>query len=370
MHSLSTQSEGLERWRLLSADSRYRDLPPLPRLIQAVRDQSKTAEEILDHAFVLCESNLEIGKEELPTWQGLSVIDVTGVFCVEGLGGDLCRSFGYDFWTLLRTLADLARRSNNPAQYHQCINNNLFSSPADDALVLERQRSLEEKTDLRSRGCMVDTGKLLSSLAQPIQLTPENEIDSNLDSNHQQLVVTPRQTPQAYRGFGRSLKLRMDGDVLVRGPFCLNVHLERPFFWFASIQLQADWLSSSDIELHYQVQLDQDSHGPLRLLLATTAAEPAEPGRGERHFWLHQAELHHDGSDGVVISMDEANWLCLEGHPCEAYGLKCTAASSNLMNTLPVELILAMECVTTTSTPTGQLTLPQLKAVARKNKAS
>ncbi len=364
MQAQAVCSEGLERWRLLSADARYAQLPPLPRFVQAVRDQSQSAEELLDLAFVLCEANLEICLEEYLVWQGLCVVDATGVFSLQGLGGSLCHTYGYDFESFLRAIAELARRSADPAQYHQCINNNLFSSPVDDSVLLERLRALQQSTDLRSRGCMVDTGKLLSSL---VKLEASVEDGTNHSSREQplgQILITPRLLPEAFDGYGRSLKLNMEGEVLVKGPFCLNVCLEKPFFWFASIRLRTDWLTSSSFELRYQLQLDQHISGPLRLLLATTAAEPVEPGRGERHFWLHNAQLPHDARGGVAIPMDETHWLCLKGHPREAYGQKCSAANVSLINQLPMQLILALEASANVPALTGQFTLPSLKAVA------
>jgi len=368
MGSVAPYGSGLDQWRALSAESCYQGLPPLARLVQAVRDQSNSAEELLEQAFSLCEANLQIGQHEYATWQGLCVIDATGVFSAQGLGGDLFNIYAYDFWTFLRAMANLAQQSHDPAQYHQCINHNLFSSPAGDEVVLERLRAMEKWPNLRCRGCMVDTGKLLNNL---VTTHTSDEKNTSNDANstqrkheQRQLLITPRLTPQAFIGYGRSLKLAMDGDVVVRGPYCLNVQLERHFYWLVGIQLEADWLINSTLRLEYQLEVQQDFSGPLRLLAASTAAEPQDAGRGERHFWLHKEELPHDARSSITVSMDESQWLGLNGHPKEAYGLKCSAASPALINQLPVQLIISLEAQASMPTPTGQLTLPTLMAVA------
>lgn len=91
-----------------------------------------------------------------PHWQGLSVFYASAVFCAQGLGGDLCSHYGYDFWTFLRGIASLSRDSADPAQYHQCINENRFNSPVEDDIIVRRFESLGEG-DKRKLGCIVDT---------------------------------------------------------------------------------------------------------------------------------------------------------------------------------------------------------------------
>lgn len=353
--------EGLERWRSISEDPHYSVMPPLRRLILYVRSRSASAEELLDNAFILCEANLEIGREEFEAWQGLCVVDATSVFSLEGLGSDLCQIYGYDFWGFLRAMNQLAKRSSDPAQYHQCINHNLFSSPADDELVLERFQSLEPLAELRLRGCMVDTAKLLGNLIRPETLPEGN---SKTHESQGVVVITPRQDPDAYGGYGRSLKLNMEGQVLVKGPYCLNVFLEQPLYWLTSVDIHTGWLSRSTLELSYQLKLEHDHPGQLRLLMATTARELEQPGRGERYFWLNNSSLPHDGRSGIHIGMDQSQWTALHGDLREAYARKCGTGDLQLMDQQPVQLILALEAAATTKTPMGQVTLPSLKAVA------
>jgi hypothetical protein len=333
-------------------------MAPLPRLIQAVRDQSNSAEQLLENAFALCEANLTIGREEYGQWQGLCVVDATSVFSVQGLGGDLCSTHGYDFWRFLRAMGDLAKRSHDPAQYHQCINHNLFSSPADDTLILERLQSLQNQGDLRLSGCMVDTAKLLCSLQKPDAATKPQAAQVATEGS---ILITPRDTPAAFGGYGRSLKLNMDGQVLVRGPYCLNVWLEQPYHWLASIHLEAGLLSAAALELSYQLQLEQAHPGQLKLLLASTASEPAEPGRVERHFWVNRATLPAEAAEGVSVAMGWSHWQPLQGHPREAYGLKCRSADAELIYQRPTQLIVALEARANAPTPTGQMSLPSLK---------
>jgi hypothetical protein len=366
MRADMTDPAGLASWHVISQDHRYADLPPLQRFVQAVRDQSKTAAELLDQAFALCEANVEISRMEYAKWQGLCVVDAVGVFSLEGLGGDLCLKYGYDFWAFLRAMAELARRSIDAAQYHQCINHNLFSSPADDSLVLEQMRAMGQSSEIRSRGCMVDTGKLLDSLLKTNSPYGESQEDTSNGQLTRQLVITARNNPEAFRGFGRSLKLDMDGEVFVKGPFCLNVWLERPYFWLASIRLKGEHLLVGGLELQYKLKLGESTMGPVRLLMTADLGETSEPGRAERHFWLHDAELPHDAACGVDIAMNVANWQSVNGHPREAYGQKCRTANAALVDRRPVELVLVVDASCTSATPNGELTLPTLKAVGHK----
>lgn len=370
MQTVACGLDGLDQWRLISGDARYSELAPLPRLITAVRDQAQTAEELLELAFALCEVNLEIGRQEYSLWQGLSVVDATGVFSLQGLGGVLCGKHGYDFWDFLRALADLARRSQDPAQYHQCINHNLFTSPVDDQLVLDRLQSLLPSGEMRYLGCMPDTGKLLSSLV-PSEPLPDQESPPAAELSS--FTITPRGTPAAFRGYGRSLKLNMEGQVIVKGPFCCNVWLEQPLYWLAGVSLVSpadsatwfgleDWLSTSQLILHYGIQLAElyDSVS-VRLVLATTAQIMPEPGRAERHFWIYDSPLPLDASEGVIIPMDASHWRPLMGQPQEAYGLKCTPAQYDCINHLPIQLVLALDVPLHSLIPMGQVSLPSIQ---------
>jgi hypothetical protein len=361
MQTATACSNGLERWRAISSDCRYSHLAPLARVVQAVRDHSSTSEELIEAAFALCEANLDIGREALPTWQGLAVVDASGVFSMQGIGRELFHRYSYNFWDFLQMLADLAKRSADPAQYHQCINQNLFSSQADDDLVMDRLRAMEQNRVFRARGCMVDTACLLKDLVRP-QASEKQEQPE--EQTIRQIEITPRQAPGAFGGYGRSLKLNFDGKLLVRGPYCLNVWLERPFFWLAHVSLQANWLSQSILTLQYQLNLVIDTPTRMRLLLAATAKEPSEQGRGERHFWLHDTELPVDASCGAPVPMSLRHWQPLKGHPNEAYGLKCSAADPRLIDDLPVQIVLVLEADSQVATPTGSITLPSIKLVA------
>jgi len=357
MDGASASKRGLSLWQEFSASDTLGSLPPLPRLIQAVRERSRSADDLLELAFTLCEAHLAIGRYEYKRWQGLAIVDATPVFSLEGLGGDLIRSHGYDFWGFLRAMAELARRSADPAQYHQCINHNLYTSPADDQLVVERFESLQASGDLHNLGCMVDTGKLLNGLiSQAMEDVPDTPVSTVQ-------AITPRSHPRAFSGFGRSLKLNMDGQVMVKSPFCFNVWLERPMLWLAGVNLEGltGPLEDARLELSYTLQLDQPEGTAVRLLLATTAAEPQEPGRAERHFWLYEPSLPLDGQEGVTVSLRPTAWQSLQGHPRAAYGLKCTEADlAETLNNLPLQLLLALEPSTSHPVPSGSLALPSL----------
>jgi hypothetical protein len=298
-------------------------------------------------------------------------VDATGVFSLQGLGGDLCTTYGYDFWDFLRAMADLARRSRDPAQYHQCINRNLFSSPADDDLLLQRFQSLLGSGEPRNLGCTVDTGKLLSSLLPRVPALEPTDLSAN------EITITPRSMPKAYTGYGRSIKLKMDGQVVVRGPFCFDVSLEQPFSWLVSMNLSALEAiqlnqngaipqSGSTFQLSYRLDAECNIESELKLLLSTTtASEHFEAGRGIRHFWVYRHPLQFDASTGATISMNASDWQSLRGHKQEACGLKCRNADFSLINKLPIQLIIALQSNDNSQIPVGQISLPVLRMKRR-----
>ena len=61
----------------------------------------------------------------------------TSVFSLD----DLINQYGLSFVDYLRIMGELAKRTERPAQYHQCINTNLYQSNYDD--TIERMKSLE-----------------------------------------------------------------------------------------------------------------------------------------------------------------------------------------------------------------------------------
>ena len=359
---------GIAQWQHLSDQESLAGLPPLRRLVEFVRAHSDSAEELLDQAFLLCEANLEIGKLEYPQWQGLAVVDAAAVFSREGLGGDLIHQYHYDFWDFLRAIGGLAQQSHDPAQYHQCINQNLFSSPADDELIISRLKSLSNRGDIRNLGCMTDTSKLLQGL-------------NTTESSRQQpagqdgaIMITPRSAPTAFEAYGRSIKLNMDGHVIVRSPFCCNVWFEQPFYWLASIDLNTALstdtdptnpfrLSNHELKLQYTLKLDQEQAFRLRLLLtSTTAAEPNDSGRAERHAWIHRHAYPLSAESGISITTHPDHWQALSGSERMSYGLKCRAADPGLIDERPMQLVLVLvlEPTDTDSIPCGQLSLPNL----------
>ena len=359
---------GIALWQRLSDETALADLAPLQRLVDFVRTHSNSAEELLDQAFLLCEANLAIGKLEYSQWQGLAVVDATAVFSIEGLGGDLIHQYHYDFWDFLRAIGGLAQRSNDPAQYHQCINQNLFSSPADDEIIISRLKSLANRGDIRNFGCMTDTSKLLEGLNTP---------DSSLQQPASQdgaIMITPRSAPAAFEAYGRSIKLNMDGHVVVRSPFCCNVWFEKPFYWLASIDLHTALsaktdpinpfrLSNHELRLQYTLKLDQEQAFRLRLLLTSaTTAHHNDSGRAERHAWIHRHAYPLSAESGISITTHPDHWQALSGSERMSYGLKCRAADPGLIDERPMQLVLVLvlEPTDTDSIPCGQLSLPNL----------
>lgn len=350
---------------VISDDARYTRLPPLQRLIQAVRDQSDDDKAMLDMAFCLCEANLAISRHEYEQWHGLCVIDASAVFSANGLGGDLCKRYGYDFWTFLRTLASLGRESDDPAQYHQCINQNLFHSPVDDEVLITRAASLSHG-DPRHRGCMVDTSQRLKAL----ESGGTGQIPTPLSPGI--LRILPSTHPDLFQPYGRHSTMDLAGGVKIKSPFCCNVQLETAFYWLAGIALtntlgiseligQAGWLSNSELQLFYNLELTTPEALQLRVILAGTDPRPKQPGQAERYFWMHKNTLPSDGRTGVSITMAPDQWLPLKGHPQEAYGIKCQAVPPEQMDHSYLEIILALDIPKEGWIPEGSLTLPTLE---------
>lgn len=365
MNDETVARSSLEHWQKLSKTEKYKDLPPLARLVEFIRGHCSTDQELLDQAFEFCEASVEIGRYEYTQWQGLAILDASAVFSMQGLGGDLCRHYNYDFWDFLRAIGDLAKRSSNPAQYHQCINSNLFSSPADDELIIKRFESLIKVRDLRSFGCMPNTAKLTHGLLRTIV---EGDRPAFVG---QKRLITARTSPKAYVGYGRSMRLDMDGELIVKSPFCCNTWLERLFFWVAEVKIEhleaiagegesAVHLSSAQLTFQYKAEILQERNFKLRVIMMATADEPADAGRAERYFWIHHQEMPFDASSGHTISMNPSHWKSLCANELEAYGLKCKEASTKIMDLIPMHLVLVLEPEGALTLPMGQMTLPKL----------
>ena len=284
---------GLELWKKLSRDDQYGSLPPLPRLVKYVRDRSSNVQELLEVAFQLCEANLHIGKLEFDQWQGLAVIDATGAFAAQGLGHDLCGIYQFDFTTFLKALAGLAARSDRPAQYHQCINQNLFGSPLVDEVIFSRLLDLIQKHQPESLGWVpVGTGQIADFVHSPAKL-PSTMSVRPADT------IAPGSDLNAYAAYGRSLKWNLNGQVIVKSPFCCNVWLKAelfaPLYWLSSVDLnQVDALSAtigvstagfskSHLGLSYEAHLDNCENFRMRLLATVPSPSYPEPGRAPVH---------------------------------------------------------------------------------------
>lgn len=364
MVTSAISDRGMQLWHDLSADEALSNLPPLNRLIRAVRERSKSSEEMIELAFTLCEANMEIGRHEYGRWQGLAIVDATWVFSMQGLAGDLIGNYDYDFWGVLRAIAGLARRSCNPAQYHQCINLNLFKSPAEDELVLKRFHSLSTSNDINNFGCMTRATTGLETLL------PKSPVSKASQSNN--LTINPNTHPLAYSSFGRSNKYTMDGQLIARSPFCFNVWLERPLAWLCSVDLRdlSGALDGSQIDLTYDLKLDNPEDAYLHVLLSATETNLEPVSRNERHAWMLDKKLPLDATNGICLHLQSKEWKPLAGNANIAYGLKFTVEnlSDTLERLLPLELIFALEMNAKDPVPTGRLVLPTL--TLRQNKAT
>ncbi len=355
MNSDCATQDALTLWQSFSTTEPTAGMPPLQRCVEGVRKQAQSADDVLELAFKLCETNLVIGKHEYNSWQGLAVFDATSVFSTEGLGGELVANYGYDFWGFLRAINELAKRSSNPAQYQQCINSNLFSSPVDDALVHRRFESLLASADFNNLGCMGGRAKGLEKLLpQPSNVKSECE-------DHGIQTLDPRTHPNAFSSFGRSITYNMNGQLMVRSPFCFNVWLERPLAWLSSINLNefTGCLQGGQLKLSCESELDTPEGAALHILLATTGAE--SPGRAERHFWLLDQILPLKGLGHITVNLHQKDWKPLQGNPAMAYGIKCTVGNlAESLDRLQMQLILAIEPFANDGIVTGSMALPSL----------
>lgn len=257
----------------------------------------------------------------------------------------------------------MSRDSKDPAQYQQCINENLFNSPLDDDVLIKRLESLPQG-DRRQHGCLAvhhDPLQTMLGCARELVGTAGNA----------EIIIHPASSPAVYRSHARHVSINMGGGILLKSPFCCSVQLEQPFFWLASLALtdipgladligRAGWLSRSQLELTYHLELRNPESIGMRILLAGTDLLPQEAGRAERSFWLYERALPADARSGVSLEMDPQRWLPLQGHPQESYGLKCRASAPQQMDLMKLELILAID-VASQGSIAGQLTLPVLR---------
>ena len=361
---------GLHLWQVISAEESYKSIPPLPRFIQYVRDTCHTKQELLNLSFSLCEANLQITDLEFNQWQGLAVIDATGVFSAQGLGYDLCSKYELDFPKFLKTLGQLAADSEQPAQYHQCINQNIFSSPFNDAVMISRLESLSSHDSPACLGWIPVSSAELQRLAT----TAHSEIGITNDKT--EIEINPQRNPYAYRAYGRSLAWSMDGNINIKSPFCCNVWLEingtKPLHWLCSVDVQP-WLkgkmaaqggtvgfSSGILELEYQCDLCEEQTLQLRLLASAEAPGYEDPGRAPVHYWIHQEKLPLKAANRISIKLHATEWRSLKGTEAMAYGRKCLREDFALLNQQPPRLILALEAANPGHVPQGRISLPRI----------
>jgi hypothetical protein len=364
----TSESPGLRLWRLISSKESYRDLPPLARFIQYVRDTSHTRQELLKLSFTLCEANLQITALEFNHWQGLAVIDATGVFSAQGLGQDLCSRYGLDFQEFLKTLGKLASDSEKPSQYHQCINQNLFSSPFNDDVMMSRLESLSSFDSATCLGWIPVSSPELQRLNSGVR-TKEGT------AHHENCFrIEPQQNPHAYGGYGRSLRWSMDGNIVIKSPFCCNAWLDingsKLLHWLCSVDLKSwheAWVDAQEgegageLELEYQCDLCEHRTMQLRLLASIEAPGYEEPGRAPVHYWMHQTVLPLKATNHIAIKLDTKAWKSLKGADSVAYGYKCLPEKAALLHQHAPRLILALEGADQTHIPQGRLSLPRIR---------
>lgn len=364
----TTERPGLHLWRLISAEASYKDLPPLPRFIQYVRDTCHTRQELLKLSFTLCEANLQITTLEFNKWQGLAVIDATGVFSAQGLGQDLCNKYGLDFQEFLKSLAKMAFDTDKPSQYHQCINQNLFSSPFNDDVMISRLESLSSDESLISLGWI----PISSPELQRLNSIAPKQVGSSNPENY--FKIEPQRNTLAYRGYGRSVAWSMDGEISIKSPFCCNAWLDangsKLLHWLCSVDLnpwQEAWVTTQEgegaggLELEYQSDLCEQNNLQLRLLASIEAQGYKEPGRAPVHYWMHQTVLPLKHTNRITIEMHTTAWKSLKGAESVAYGFKCLPEKAALLHQYAPRLIWVLENANQERIPQGRITLPRIK---------
>jgi hypothetical protein len=363
----TTERPGLHLWRLISAEASYKDLPPLPRFIQYVRDTCHTRQELLKLSFTLCEANLQITALEFNKWQGLAVIDATGVFSAQGLGQDLCNKYGLDFQEFLKTLGKMAFDTDKPSQYHQCINQNLFSSPFNDDVMISRLESLSTSESPISLGWI----PVSSAELQRLNSTAPNQAGPSHRENY--FTIEPQRNTIAYGGYGRSVAWSMDGEISVKSPFCCNAWLDvdgsKLLHWLCSVDLKPwheAWVAiqgvegAGGLELEYQCELYEQSTLQLRLLASIEAPGYGEPGRAPVHYWMHRTVLPLKATNRIKIELHTTAWTSLKGADLVAYGYKCLPEKATLLHQHAPRLILALEGTEQARIPQGRISLPRI----------
>ena len=335
-------SEGWKLWQKLSDDKEIKDLPPLNRLITGIRKKSKNKDELVNNAYLLCEENIDIIKYEYSQWKGQAIFDATSVFSFEGIGGDLINQYGLNFEDYLRIIGELAKRTKNPAQYHQCINTNLQRSSYDDEIIIERMKSLKNYTS---------PDNLTIS---PTPLSIEKIVGKSLDNFEQSKNVEREEKITIYTHsksfccFTRRIGLNFDGEVIIGGPLFMNTYLIKPFAWLASIDLDVPKtvLQERSFTLAYSILSHNEyiSNCSLKLLLDSTPESKGSSHKDEHNFLIYDHSLPIGDRKEESIDFSPIKWKAIDGNQNTAYGLKCkTSKPEEILHRSNKRLILALE---------------------------
>ena len=336
-------SEGWKLWHKFSDDEQIKDLPPLSRLITGIRKGSKTKNELINNAYSLCEENIDIIKYEYNQWKGRAIFDATSVFSLDGIGSDLINQYGLSFVDYLRIMGELAKRTERPAQYHQCINTNLYQSNYDDEIIIERMKSLE---NCNSQDNFTISPKPLATERIANRLLDESDKMKKLGKNK---TISIDAQPDYFSCFTRRIRLNFDGEIVIGGPLFMNTYLSEPFAWLVSIRLDdMEELMSheSKFKIAYSTfgNIENASNYNLTLLIDSTSGKQELSCQEEHNFLIYNHSLPIGENNEVTVALKPSQWKSIDGNPNLAYGLKCKISDpQEILQRSNKRLILALK---------------------------
>ena len=335
-------SEGWKLWHKFSDDEQIKNLPPLNRLIKCIRRESKSKDEIINNAYLICEENIDIIKYEYSQWKGLAIFDATSVFSLEGIGGDLINHYGLSFVDYFKIMGELAKRSKRPAQYHQCINTNLQQSSYEDETIIERMKSLEYHNNpeyFTISPTPLATDRIVNRLlVESDQMKKEGQYKTlSIDTQ-----------PNYFSCFTRRIRFNLDGEIVIGGPLFMNPYLSKPFAWLVSIELSKleGITNQSSFKIAYSIfgSTKHESSYKLNLLLDSTPGNDRNPHRDEHNFLIYNDSLPIGENKEVAVALKPSKWKSIDGNQNVAYGMKCkTSNPTNVMQSSNKRLIFAVD---------------------------
>ena len=240
-------------------------------------------------------------------------------------------------------MGELAKRTERPAQYHQCINTNLYQSNYDDEIIIERMKSLE---NCNSQDNFTISPKPLATERIANRLLDESDKMKKLGKNK---TISIDAQPDYFSCFTRRIRLNFDGEIVIGGPLFMNTYLSEPFAWLVSIRLDdMEELMSheSKFKIAYSTfgNIENASNYNLTLLIDSTSGKQELSCQEEHNFLIYNHSLPIGENNEVTVALKPSQWKSIDGNPNLAYGLKCKISDpQEILQRSNKRLILALK---------------------------